>query len=301
MADIWRNTDLQDLEGEVWKDVVGYEGLYMVSSMGRIKSLERQVWNKSNQCYHTIMEKISLQTIPKRGYPHLTLSKDGVRKTFNTHRLVASAFIPNLDNKPDIDHINTIRTDNRVENLRWVTRKENSNNLLTLKHMSESKKGEKHHMWKKYGKLHHNHKPIVQLSLKGEYIKTWDCAADVERDLKIDHRQIAAALKGKHKSAEKFLWVYIDQYDNTKEYVYMKKDCKGEKSYWYGKYGKEHPNSKPIVQLSFKEECIRTWGSIHLAARELKIPKSSIHHALNGEMCGAGGYKWMYLSEYKGV
>ena len=62
------------------------------------------------------------------GYPHVDVSKDGVKKTFQIHRLVATHYIPNPDNLPQVDHINRIRSDNRIENLRWVTRSENQQN-----------------------------------------------------------------------------------------------------------------------------------------------------------------------------
>lgn len=106
---------------EEWKDIEDYPN-YQVSSMGRIKSLN---YNKTGK------EKI-MKVTPCNGYFNLTLCKDGKTKQFQIHRLVAQAFIPNPENKPEIDHINTDRTDNRVENLRWVTHKENSNNPITL-------------------------------------------------------------------------------------------------------------------------------------------------------------------------
>lgn len=107
---------------EIWKDVVGYEGLYQVSNYGRVKSLN---YNRTGQ------ERIMSPRHTKNGYLELLLYKDGKRKQHQTHRLVAKAFIPNPDNKPYLDHINTIRTDNRTDNLRWVTHKENCNNPLT--------------------------------------------------------------------------------------------------------------------------------------------------------------------------
>lgn len=213
MADIWRNTDLQDLEGEVWKDVVGYEGLYMVSSLGRIKSVERQVWNKHNQCYNTIKEKIRKQTLDSKGYPHLVLSSNGMHKTAKVHFLVCQTFIVNPDSKPNIDHINTIRTDNRVENLRWCTQKENQNNPLTRKHLSECQKGEKSPGWGKTGKEHVCSVPIVQLTLKGEFIRCWDALADVYRELGIRQSNICHNLKGKRHTAGGYKWMYFSEYN----------------------------------------------------------------------------------------
>ena len=129
--EIYKNLDL-NLEGEIWKDIEGYEGLYQVSNMGRVKSL--------NYSGCKGKERIMKQNFSDKGYLKISLKKNRKIKTFKTHRLVGIAFIPNVENKPEIDHINTIKTDNRVENLRFVTRKENNNNELTRKHNSESQK-----------------------------------------------------------------------------------------------------------------------------------------------------------------
>ena len=110
---------------ENWKDIEGYEGLYQVSNIGRVKRL---VGFKCN------VERFLTGQKDKDGYILLCLSKDGSIKRYRVHRLVAEAFVPNPDNKPEIDHINTDRSDNRAENLRWATRKENANNPITRKH-----------------------------------------------------------------------------------------------------------------------------------------------------------------------
>ena len=110
---------------ENWKDIEGYEGLYQVSNIGRVKRL---VGFKCN------VERFLTGQKDKDGYILLCLSKDGSIKRYRVHRLVAEAFVPNPDNKPEIDHINTDRSDNRAENLRWATRKENTNNPITRKH-----------------------------------------------------------------------------------------------------------------------------------------------------------------------
>lgn len=105
---------------EEWKDIEGYEGLYQVSSEGAVKSLKKNI--------------ILKQHLDKYGYYRVVLYDPTLKKHINciVSRLVAMAFIPNPENKPCVDHISTIRTDNRVENLRWVDHKENSNNILTV-------------------------------------------------------------------------------------------------------------------------------------------------------------------------
>lgn len=107
---------------EIWKTIEDYPN-YQVSNMGRVKSLGN---NKARK------EKILKGIKGKDSYLSVGLYKEGKIKMYLVHRLVAQAFIPNPNNKPFIDHINTIRTDNRVENLRWVTSKENMNNSITI-------------------------------------------------------------------------------------------------------------------------------------------------------------------------
>ena len=117
---------------EIWKPVVGFEGRYVVSNIGNVKSLNYNKTGKIKQ----------LHTYFHIGYEWVGLSKNGFKKQYAIHRLVAEAFIPNPYNKPQVDHINTIRHDNRVENLRWVTNKENTNNVLSKINYSKAKKGQ---------------------------------------------------------------------------------------------------------------------------------------------------------------
>lgn len=112
---------------EEWKDIQGYEGLYQVSNEGNVKSLGGKRYK---------VTRILDGYVQSTGYRVFNLWKDGKPKLLTVHRLVAEAFIPNPENKPCIDHINTIRTDNRVENLRWVTHRENNSNPITRNNMS---------------------------------------------------------------------------------------------------------------------------------------------------------------------
>lgn len=173
---------------EEWKKIKNYEN-YSVSRYGQVR----------NDKTRRILKKIYTN-----GYESVSLYHEGKSKRFRVHRLVAMAFIPNPYNLPCVDHINTIRVDNRVENLKWCTYKENSNNPLTLKKYSEAKIGEKHNQARK-----------VICITTGEIFNT---IKQVEDEYKINHANISLCCNGKRKSAgtdkngNKLVWMYYDDY-----------------------------------------------------------------------------------------
>lgn len=113
---------------ELWKDIPGFEGLYQVSNLGRVKSLPRQIWNGKG--FFTSTEKILHPNTLTKGYFQAELKKDKKRHLLQVHRLVATTFIPNPDpcTLNQVNHINGNKQDNRLENLEW------SNNSLNQKH-----------------------------------------------------------------------------------------------------------------------------------------------------------------------
>lgn len=127
---------------EIWKDIVGYEGYYQISSHGRVKSLSR-VCNSNKKIHKNriLAEKILIPNVQKKGYFRILLQKDGVRKRFMVAVLVARAFIPNPENKPFVDHIDNDKSNNTIQNLRWVTAKENSNNPISIERRKAMMKG----------------------------------------------------------------------------------------------------------------------------------------------------------------
>jgi hypothetical protein len=120
---------------ENWKPVVGYEGIYEVSDQGRVKRIKPE--------YNTYVGKILSGGIEKNGYRVVLLYDNGKRKMFKVHRLVAIAFVPNPENKPQINHKNAIKLDNRAENLEWSTCQENITHAVN-KGLWNAAKGEQH-------------------------------------------------------------------------------------------------------------------------------------------------------------
>lgn len=108
---------------EVWKDVPNYEGAYKVSSLGRVKSLPREV--KTHQGTRKLKERYMANNDNGNGYKYVDLSNEGVITRNYIHRLVAYVFIPNPEEKPEVNHKNGDKADNRAENLEWSTRRDN--------------------------------------------------------------------------------------------------------------------------------------------------------------------------------
>lgn len=118
-----------DQSNEIWKPVLGYEGYCEVSSLGRVKTLER-VTVRRNGRPHTVPERILKQSYMKKGYLRLNLTKDGVRKQHTVHSLVLSSFVGPRPSGMITRHLNGIPDDNRLENLAWGTGSENQHDAV---------------------------------------------------------------------------------------------------------------------------------------------------------------------------
>lgn len=193
---------------EEWRDIKGYEGLYQVSNLGRVKSLR---YKRGKQ------EKVLDGWITKERYRMVSFYKDNKRKDYLVHRLVAEAFIPNPDNKPFIDHIDTNRTNNKIDNLRWATQKENCNNDISKKKYIDSSKrlyisGKSNKIIGAKGKDNPRSKKIIQLTLNNEPIKIWDSVREVGR-----HGFLSSCVghccRGKRKTHKGFKWMYLSDYE----------------------------------------------------------------------------------------
>lgn len=119
------------MEQEIWRDVPKYEGIYQVSNLGRVKRVAH-IRIDRNGVRFQIKERIMRTSLNRKGYCMVALSKNGGKRFVQIHRLVALVFIPNLENKEQVNHIYGDKTDNRVENLEWVTNFENMRHSIDV-------------------------------------------------------------------------------------------------------------------------------------------------------------------------
>ena len=172
------NQIINSVESEVWKPVVGYEGLYEVSNIGRVRSIN---FHKSGKA------KVMRPSFNTWGYLIVDLRKNNKRHSYAVHRLVALAFIPNPDNLPEINHKNEIKYDNNVENLEWCTRKYNINYGTAIKRRS---------------------KQIVQFDNNGNVMGKFKSIREASRYCQLDRHSISLCVNGKKKTYKGFVWKY---------------------------------------------------------------------------------------------
>ena len=170
---------------EIWKDIKDYEGLYQVSNFGRVRSLDHYSATKCKGVICLIKGKFLTPTLQRTGYLSVCLSKNGTVKRCLVHRLVAEAFIPNPHNHPTVDHINRIRTDNCVENLRWASWELQAENNTSYDVSS---------------------KPVLQYTLDMVFVKEYPSIGEASRQTGIDKANISACCRGKIKSAGHYKW-----------------------------------------------------------------------------------------------
>lgn len=188
---------------EEWKPVVRYEGLYEVSNLGNVRAVEklRRGRSRSGREFVYIRKAGPLKKILKSiGYEQVGLGKRGVMRCELVHRLVAEAFLPNPLNKPQVNHKNGVKHDNRLENLEWATSSENGLHAYRVLGVVPQQLG-------KFGEHHSTSKAVIQKTLDGKTVKRWGAAMDAVRT-GFDSSSITRCCQGKYKSHKGYVWEY---------------------------------------------------------------------------------------------
>lgn len=245
---------------EVWKDIPGYEGLYQVSNLGNILSLNYKKTHKP----HTLKHCIS-----RDGYHRVNLCCNGVRKWF-VHLLVAKSFIPNPLNKPQINHIDGDKDNNCVSNLEWVSGKENIQHAIR----NGLRKIENHHYLSNGD--HHASKPVLQYDLHGNFIKKWGCQSEAARFYNCNSGSINSCVVGRNKTCKGFIW--RNQEGDIPLIIEVKPN---------------RQSPRIIKQYSLNGELIHEWnGYKELFAKHPEYKTGSISACVTGKEKTAYGYVW---------
>ena len=191
---------LEDLPNEQWLDIVGYEGLYKVSNFGRVKSLERKIPFKDRSGKDN--ERIQYSRIVRvhnngRGYLFALLWKNGDVKREYVHRIVASAFILNPQNLPQVNHKDENKLNNQADNLEWCTSK--YNNHYNNRHAKNIKAR----------KDNGNCRVIIAYDLYGNFVKRYDCSLELEKD-GFNRRNVYKVCNGKAKTHNGYIFRFKD-------------------------------------------------------------------------------------------
>ena len=184
------------LEGEEWRDVVGWEGIYYVSSYGRIARMRSKTWP-------SMLVKPQIQKNKKQTYYVVQMHLGCKRKHFLVHRLVAIAFIPNPYGYECVDHIDGNGINNNVTNLRWCNRSMNNNNPVSLKRQSLSHIGKINTV---------QNKEIVQLR-NNQVVKSYRSMSDAEQE-GFSRSCVSRACNGKLSSYKGYKWMYLSDYES---------------------------------------------------------------------------------------
>lgn len=181
---------------EIWKDVPEYEGVYQVSNLGNVRSLNYN--NKGKTA------NIS-QHIHKTGYLNVILCKNSEKKTKSVHRLVALAFLPNPNGYQCVNHIDANKANNNVGNLEWCTHKQNTAHAIKCGLLNPN------FMLGRTGAKNKLSKKIVQYDLQGNIVNRWYCISDAARFYGVRPGNINNCLSGRNKTYKGYIWRYAEE------------------------------------------------------------------------------------------
>lgn len=188
------------MSDDEWHDIPMFYGYYQINKSGSIKSLPRSV-RCGNGRFRKTTEKILNPTIDKDGYRNVGMNKPNFRGTYRVHRLLAQIFIPNTENKPQVNHKDGNRLNNSLSNLEWATSSENVTHGFRCL-------GRIHPLLGKTGSLCHLSKKVNQYDLDGNFIKQWDSATDAANFYGACKSGISSCCNAVNETSIGFVWKY---------------------------------------------------------------------------------------------
>ena len=200
---------------EIWKDIKENPN-YMVSNMGKVKSMEHYVFQKNRwgkEMKRLYKEKILKPSVNKKGYLYVGLWKEGKMKYCRVHRLEYEAFYGKIPDGMQVNHINEIKTDNRLENLNLMTPKENANWGTARERLIKELTNHPSYS-----------KTVLQYDLDGNFIKEWPSTMEIQRQLDFKNTHISNCCKGGYFHKGRNKWVNVSQAYGYK-WQYKKGDC----------------------------------------------------------------------------
>ena len=254
---------------ELWKDVKDYEGLYQVSTLGRVRSLDKYIDVKIRNVDKVLKRgKILKPVYDKNGYLKVFLCKNGKGTYFRVHRLVAKTFIPNPDNLPCVNHKDEDKTNNYPYNLEWCTVKYNNNYGTRNERAAKSNTNGK------------RSKKVYQYNLKGNLVNIWPSTKECNRN---GYKQscVINCCVGKRKTYKKYIWSY-KPINNFNINNYLPKDTKNDIR-----------KSKPIIQYDLQGNFIKEWASAAEAGRN-GYNSFNISSCCNNKLKSHKNYIWKF-------
>ena len=198
-----KNLSIEPLPDEEWRDVVGYEGLYQVSNLGRVKSLSRRIVYKDGREYNYPSKVMKNQKV-STGYRSVTLYRVNGKKQYYVHRLVAETFIPNPNNLIDVNHKDGCKTNNILSNLEWCSRSDNQKhaykNGLNWVHMDEA--------------IKERSRPVIQFTPDGKLVAEYSSTMEASRITNYNQSRIATYCRGENKrflTYKGYIWRYKNE------------------------------------------------------------------------------------------
>lgn len=262
-----RWTSLENYEGEIWKELPEYEGLYQISNYGRIKRIPRNDQGLGNRT----LAKIRKYNFDKDGYCVVVLSKDGIKRVKKVHRLVLETFLPNSEQLPMVNHKDEDKTNNRLSNLEWCTAKYNCNYGTALERTA-----------KKLTNRTDCSISVLCFNLKGVMIREYPSISEVKRTFGKNVNHIYKVISHGGGYANGYVWIQKENIENLQNIL-----------------NKRYSSPKEVVQLTMDFQFVNEFKNAQEASRTTGICSNNIRECCRHEQSYAKGYRWLFKDEYE--